>query len=170
MPFLQHAPQKPSASNIEGFPQNSKEIAEIVGGQNVGSMHIKRSNHETFQLSTESSAYYDLCQHGNLVFTAPSHTLDNEHPGCVCRMITRQNKAMIQASGVCVNCSSVVCKLFEHLLAIYCSCKCDLKEGEGVATSKRVCHSPDFVHKAEREMQVMTRREHHCNSSSQEHC
>ena len=31
---------------MEGFPRNSREIAQIVGGQNVGSMQVKRSNPE----------------------------------------------------------------------------------------------------------------------------
>ena len=31
---------------MEGFLQNSREIAQIVGGQNVGSMHVKRSDPE----------------------------------------------------------------------------------------------------------------------------
>ena len=29
-----------------GVPQNSREIVQIVGGQNVGSMHVKRSDPE----------------------------------------------------------------------------------------------------------------------------
>ena len=29
-----------------GFLQNSREIAQIVGGQNIGSMHVKRSDPE----------------------------------------------------------------------------------------------------------------------------
>ena len=31
--FLQHAPKKSSAAKMEGFPQNSRESAQIVGGQ-----------------------------------------------------------------------------------------------------------------------------------------
>ena len=44
--FLQHAPKKSSAAKMEGFPQHSREIAQIVGGQNVGSMQVKRSDPE----------------------------------------------------------------------------------------------------------------------------
>ena len=44
--FLQHAPKKSSADKMKGFPQNSREIAQIVGGQNVGSMQVKRSDPE----------------------------------------------------------------------------------------------------------------------------
>ena len=44
--FQKHAPKKSSASKIEGFLQNSRDIAQIVGGQNVGSMHVKRSDPE----------------------------------------------------------------------------------------------------------------------------
>ena len=46
MAFLQHGPKKLSASKMEGFPRNSGEIAQIVSGQNVGSMHVKRSDPE----------------------------------------------------------------------------------------------------------------------------
>ena len=28
---------------MEGFLQNPREIAQIIGGQNVGSMHVERS-------------------------------------------------------------------------------------------------------------------------------
>ena len=31
---------------MDSFLQNSKEMAQIVGGQNVGSMHVKRSDPE----------------------------------------------------------------------------------------------------------------------------
>ena len=31
---------------MEGFLQNSREIAHIVSRQNVGSMHVKRSDSE----------------------------------------------------------------------------------------------------------------------------
>ena len=31
---------------MEGFLQNSREIAQIVGGQNVGGMHVERSDPE----------------------------------------------------------------------------------------------------------------------------
>ena len=31
---------------MEGFPLSSREIAQIVGGQNAGSMHVKRSDPE----------------------------------------------------------------------------------------------------------------------------
>ena len=31
---------------MEGFAQNSRENAQIVGGQNIGSMHVKRSDAE----------------------------------------------------------------------------------------------------------------------------
>ena len=40
--FLQHAPKISSASKKEGFPQISREIAQIVGKQDVGSMRVKR--------------------------------------------------------------------------------------------------------------------------------
>ena len=39
--FLQHAPKKSSASKMECFPQISKEIAQIVGGRKVGSIHVQ---------------------------------------------------------------------------------------------------------------------------------
>ena len=42
MAFLQHAPKKSSASKIKGFHQNSREIAQIVCGQNVGSIQFER--------------------------------------------------------------------------------------------------------------------------------
>ena len=42
--FLQHAPKKLSTSKMDGVPQNFREIAQIVGGQNVGNMHVKRSD------------------------------------------------------------------------------------------------------------------------------
>ena len=29
-----------------GFPLNSREVVQIIGGQNVGSMHVKRSDPE----------------------------------------------------------------------------------------------------------------------------
>ena len=32
---------------MENFLRNSREIAQIVGGQNVGSKHVKRSDPET---------------------------------------------------------------------------------------------------------------------------
>ena len=44
--FLQHAPNKSSASKMEGFPQNSKEISQIINGEKVGSMQVKRSDPE----------------------------------------------------------------------------------------------------------------------------
>ena len=46
--FLQHAPNKSSASKMEGFPQtqNSRETAQIANGQKIGSMHVKRSDPE----------------------------------------------------------------------------------------------------------------------------
>ena len=44
--FLQHAHKQLSVTIMEVFPQNPREIAQIVGGQNVGSMHVKRSDPE----------------------------------------------------------------------------------------------------------------------------
>ena len=44
--FLQHAPKTSSASKLEGFPQNSTEVAQTIGGPNVGSMHVQRSDRE----------------------------------------------------------------------------------------------------------------------------
>ena len=38
---LQHAPKKSSASKMEGFPRHSRELPQIVGGQHIGSMHVK---------------------------------------------------------------------------------------------------------------------------------
>ena len=42
--FLQHAPETSLASKMKAFQRNSREIAQVVDGQNVGSMHIKRSD------------------------------------------------------------------------------------------------------------------------------
>ena len=46
--FLEHTPGKSEIMGLqnEGFPQNCREIAQIVGGQNVESMHVKRSDPE----------------------------------------------------------------------------------------------------------------------------
>ena len=41
--FLQHAPRDRRPPKW-GFPLNSREIVQIVGGQRAGSMHIKRSD------------------------------------------------------------------------------------------------------------------------------
>ena len=46
MAFPSHAPKRSSASKMEGYPQNSGEIAQIVCRQHVGSMHVQRSDPE----------------------------------------------------------------------------------------------------------------------------
>ena len=45
--FLSHAPKKSSAAKMDSFlSKKSREMAQIVGRQNVGSMHVKRSDPE----------------------------------------------------------------------------------------------------------------------------
>ena len=39
--FLRHAPTKWSSSEMEGFPQNSRAIAQIIGGQAVRACALK---------------------------------------------------------------------------------------------------------------------------------
>ena len=57
MAFLQHAPQKSSASRMECFPRSSREITRIVVGQNVGNTHVKTSDPERLEL------YFSLNTH-----------------------------------------------------------------------------------------------------------
>ena len=44
--FQKHAPKNLSAAKMDCFLSNSREMAQIVSGENVGSMHVKRSDPE----------------------------------------------------------------------------------------------------------------------------
>ena len=66
--FLQHAPKGSSASKIEGFPQNSRDIAQIQGGENIGRCTSKDQTLKTTRILHFTDRLTSSCENlGSMV-------------------------------------------------------------------------------------------------------